>query len=280
MRESALTFGPANLVGILTQPPPDQVRAGAPAVVILNSGILHRAGASRMYVKIARALAEDGYTSLRFDFSGIGDSNVRRDSIPIEERFAQETREAMDYLQEVVRVDQFVVGGLCSGADGAFWAGLADERVVGVWQIDAFCYKTFGYYRRRYGPKLLAPGAWLNSIKVRLPSHSQLESDEELFVKPEYRRVFPPKSDVEDGLRALLERGVSLYFFFTGGLEEYNYARQHEDTFAGLDLGRRARILHLPDCTHTITGLEHQSTLISDLRSWMQSLPSTVQALA
>ncbi len=113
-----------------------------------------------------------------------------------------------------------------------------------------------------------------------MPSHSLIESDEELFVKPEYRRVFPPKSEVEDGLRTLLERGVSLYFFFTGGLDEYNYARQHEDTFPGLDLGRRAWILHLPDCAHTITGLEHQSALISDLRGWMQSLPSTVRALA
>ena len=90
MRERALTFGPANLVGILTQPDPDVAVPDAPAVVILNSGILHRAGASRMYVQVARTLAEEGMTSLRFDFSGIGDSEVRRgESIPIEDRFIQ-----------------------------------------------------------------------------------------------------------------------------------------------------------------------------------------------
>ena len=230
MRERALTLGPANLVGILTQPDPQVVRAGAPAMVILNSGILHRAGASRIYVQIARALAEDGFTSLRFDFSGVGDSEVRRDSIPIEQRFVLETREAMDYLESAVGADGFIVGGLCSGGDGAYWAGLADERVVGVWQIDAFCYRTPGYYRRRYLPKLIDPRAWLHSIKVRLPGGtSQPRQDEEVFVKPEYRRIFPPKEEVAGGLRTLLDRGVGLYFLFTGGLEEYLYARQHED---------------------------------------------------
>ena len=63
---------------------PGRAGPNAPTMVILSSGILHRPGASRLYVQIARALAEDGFTSLRFDFSGIGDSAVRRDAIPIQ----------------------------------------------------------------------------------------------------------------------------------------------------------------------------------------------------
>ena len=47
MRERAITFGPDGiLVGILTQPDPEVARPDAPVQVILNSGILHRAGAS------------------------------------------------------------------------------------------------------------------------------------------------------------------------------------------------------------------------------------------
>lgn len=268
MRERAISFGPANLVGVLTQPDPDVAVDGAPAAIILNSGILHRPGASRLYVQIARALAEDGITSFRFDFSGIGDSEVRRDAIPIEERFTQETREAMDYLEETVGADSFLLGGLCSGADGAFWTALEDERVVGVWQIDAFCYKTWGYYRRRYGPKLLSPRAWLHAILVRLFRRRGDEDREEVFVKPEYRRVFPPKEQVAEGLGRLLERGVSLYFFFTGGLAEYRYAEQHADAFKELGLGRRARIRYIGDCTHTVTDLEHQAAVVGDVRSW------------
>ncbi|MGY8779654.1 MAG: hypothetical protein ACKVIN_16240 [Longimicrobiales bacterium] len=257
----------------MTQPDPDVADPDAPGMVILNSGILHRPGASRLYVQIARKLAEDGVTTLRFDFSGIGDSEVRRDAIPIEERFTQETREAMDYLGTVTNGDRFLVGGLCSGADGAFWTALVDERVIGVWQIDAFCYKTFGYYKRRYGPKLLKLGAWVDSVRVRLPQTGadQPDKDEELFVKPEYRRVFPPRSDVGAGLRTLLDRGVGLYFFFTGGLEEYNYEMQHADTFPGLDLTRRAQIRHIGECSHMVTDLEHQKAVVSDVCGWART---------
>lgn len=273
MIERAITFGPANLVGILTQPDPYKVDSSAPGMIILNSGILHRPGASRLYVQVARTLAEDGVTSLRFDFSGIGDSEVRRDSVAIEERFSQETVEAIDYLQSVTGVEQAMVGGLCSGADGAFWTGLADDRVVGIWQIDAFCYPTIGYYRRRYGRKLVKPSAWLNAIQVRLPRWSTEETrDEEVFVKPEYRRVFPPRSAVSDGLGRLLDRGVSLYFFFTGGLEEYLYGTQHEEAFPELNLRERATVDHVPQCTHMVTDLEHQRLVVANIRTWARSL--------
>lgn len=236
--------------------------------MILNSGILHRVGASRLYVNIARALAEDGIRTLRFDFSGIGDSEVRKDALSIEERFVVETRESMDHLQTVLGVDRFIVGGLCSGADGAFWAGLADERIVGIWQIDAFCYKTPGYFLRRYGPRVLDPRAWAHSIRVRLPRREEEGPDQEIFVSPDYSRVFPPRATVQDGLGKLLGREVDLFFFFTGGLEEYNYASQHADAFSAIDLGRRAEVHHIHDCTHMVTDLEHQRRLLSRLRNW------------
>lgn len=268
MRERALVFGPAHLVGILTQPDPEVALDGAPAFVILNSGILHRVGASRLYVRLARTLAAEGFTTLRFDFSGVGDSDVRKDAIPVEERFVTETREAMDYVASVTGARTFVVGGLCSGADGAFFTSLDDDRVVGLWQIDAFCYRTPGYYRRRYLPKLVDPRAWAHSIKVRVAPEPVEERDEEQFVKPEYRRVFPPQEVVGEGLGALLDRGVELYFLFTDGLEEYNYADQHADAFPELDLKRRAEIRYIRDCTHMVTDLEHQTLFLSDMRAW------------
>ncbi|NNF38713.1 MAG: hypothetical protein HKO98_14395 [Gemmatimonadetes bacterium] len=269
MRERALVFGPANLVGILTQPDPERAQKGAPGFVILNSGILHRVGASRLYVRLARVLAEEGFTTLRFDFSGVGDSDVRRDAIPVEERFVTETREAMDYVAEVAGVDRFVVGGLCSGADGAFFSSLQDDRIVGLWQIDAFCYRTPRYYRRRYLPKLVDPKAWAHSIRVRVAPDEMEARDDEQFVKPEYRRIFPPKEIVGEGLETLLDRGVGLYFFFTGGQDEhYNYAEQHAESFPKLKLDRRARIRFIGACTHMVTELDHQRVFLDDMREW------------
>lgn len=80
IREQALLLGPRkSLVGIIAVSPsplPD-----APMVVILNSGIIHRVGAHRVYVPLSRALAAAGFPVLRFDLSGIGDSENRVDML-------------------------------------------------------------------------------------------------------------------------------------------------------------------------------------------------------
>ncbi|HEY5972738.1 MAG TPA: hypothetical protein VIT22_12400, partial [Pseudoxanthomonas sp.] len=42
-------------------------------VVLLNAGLIHRVGPFRLYVRLARELAESGFDVLRFDLPGIGD---------------------------------------------------------------------------------------------------------------------------------------------------------------------------------------------------------------
>jgi alpha/beta superfamily hydrolase len=75
--DRAIMFGvEKSLIGIVTQP------VSAPsgehlAIVILNTGIIYRTGHNRMYVTLARTLAKAGHTVLRFDMSGIGDSDNR-----------------------------------------------------------------------------------------------------------------------------------------------------------------------------------------------------------
>ena len=132
MSESVVCFGSAaRLVGILT---PARSPAGdeRPAIVLLNSGLIHRIAPNRLYVRLARRLAALGHDCLRFDFSGIGDSSVRRDALPVEESGVAETREAMDLLSEERPRRRFVLLGLCGGGYFAFRTALVDERVAGV----------------------------------------------------------------------------------------------------------------------------------------------------
>src|SRR5436190_8757987 len=100
MRERAVRLGKNAMVGVLTEPDPQVRSADAPAVVLLNAGLLHRVGACRLHVRVARALAPAGFTSLRFDFSGMGDSEPRRDGLSFEEAAVREVQEAMDYLEK------------------------------------------------------------------------------------------------------------------------------------------------------------------------------------
>jgi len=133
MKEEAVLFGKTkSLVGILTDPAINNGGGFSPAVILLNPGIVHRVAPGRIYVKIARALAATGFVVLRFDFSGIGDSGVRRDHLPFERSAVQEAQEAMDWLNAARGIQHFILMGGCSGARIALETACSDPRVVGA----------------------------------------------------------------------------------------------------------------------------------------------------
>ena len=57
--------------------PRGRARRDRPAVLFLNTGAISRAGMDGLWVGVARRLAAEGVTSLRFDISGFGDSPAR-----------------------------------------------------------------------------------------------------------------------------------------------------------------------------------------------------------
>src|SRR4051794_10640028 len=98
-KEQAVLLGRHSLVGILTRPPPARQK-DAPAIVILNTGIVHRVGHHRMYVSLARELATSGRTVVRFDFAGIGDSKPRNDGTSPLIASLSDIREVLDTLEK------------------------------------------------------------------------------------------------------------------------------------------------------------------------------------
>jgi alpha/beta superfamily hydrolase len=131
MNEEAVQFGEeGTLVGIVTSAP--QGNEDRPAVILLNPGIVHRVGPGRVYVKIARALAAKGFTVLRFDFSGIGDSTVRLDNCCFEKSSIDETCAAMSFLQARKKINRFILLGGCSGAVVSLETARVDRRAIGA----------------------------------------------------------------------------------------------------------------------------------------------------
>ena len=137
VNEQAIVFGQQkSLVGIVTSAATSTAPTGRPAIVILNTGIVHRVGYNRMYVPLSRTLAATGYTVLRFDYSGIGDSEPRADGFTPLASSLTDIREALDWLETVRQASQIILLGLCSGADHAVLYGPTDPRVVGLVLID------------------------------------------------------------------------------------------------------------------------------------------------
>lgn len=132
-REEAALFGRArSLAGVVTDPPATAHHHGNPAVILLNAGLVHRVGAGRLYVKIARELAANGFTTLRFDFSGIGDSMARHDTLPFAKSAILETQDAMEYLKRTRGIERFICMGGCSGALVSLQTAGVDPRVSGA----------------------------------------------------------------------------------------------------------------------------------------------------
>src|SRR5690606_1367498 len=107
-----------------------------PFVLILNAGIIHRAGPNRLHVTLARALSAAGFPVLRVDLSGLGDSPPREDgAAPLDAALA-DIRDILDTLQATRGVQRVVLMGLCSGADHSVIYAASDPRVVGVALLD------------------------------------------------------------------------------------------------------------------------------------------------
>lgn len=280
MRERTVQFGKtATMVGVLCEPADRAASQGRPVVIMLNSGILHRVGSCRFHVRVARGLAQAGFASLRFDFSGIGDSRPRRDSLPFEESSVVEIREAMDYLASRKGTEQFVLGGLCSGADAAYFCALVDPRVVGTFQLDAFAYRNLRYYWKHYAPRAVRFDVWQRFFGRLIgrssdgPGSSKAAPGDELegnVEMPEYVRVFPPKDEVEANLRKLAERKVRQYYFFSGSMSDcYNYENQFRDLYRSIDFGDTLRIEFVPESDHIVTHPLHQRFVVETIADWV-----------
>lgn len=171
MKEEAVLFGgEGNLAGVLTIPE----APNGTALILLSAGLIAKSGMGRMHVQMARRAAEAGVTSLRFDFSGVGDSPPRSDHLGVLDIAAQEPSDAMDLL-EARGCTRFVLAGLCSGAVAALLAAERDHRVGGVLAMNPppltndQSFDRKGLRQRYLGRSLFSIRAWKNLLsgKVR-----------------------------------------------------------------------------------------------------------------
>ena len=115
--EQPIVFGRAHpLFGILVHPPKSKRDRKRPVIVMTNAGCVHRIGPHRFYVPMARRWAELGFTVLRVDLSGIGDSPAApgcRENLTYPRDGLEDLEDAMAAVTALTGVDRFIVLGLC-----------------------------------------------------------------------------------------------------------------------------------------------------------------------
>lgn len=285
MRERVYSFGPDEaLVGVVTEPAPGAERVGAPGVILTNIGMNHRVGPFRLNVELARALAAEGYTVLRFDLSGRGDSEARKDSRSDTERAVADMREAMDLLQKKRRLERFALVGLCSGVDSVHGASVQDPRVVGVTWLDGYGYRTPGYRLRWYTLRFLEPAAWrlFMGKQLRRVGLAAAQAPREVQEQPAvFSREYPPPAQLARDVEALVERGTRLLFLYTGGARtEYLYRDQFFDMLGLHRLRPRVEVELWRDADHLFSSRALRERLLARLRTWMGGFPAQAASAA
>ncbi len=275
--EKAFKFGEKkNLVGILSEPDDVSAQKEKPLVIILNSGFVHRPGTFRMNKEFSLFIAEQGYSSFRFDLSGIGDSDkLPMDSMNYKERNLSDVGEAIAFLKETVSSTNFIVMGLCTGADLAHQAVAKYDDVCGSILLDGYGYPTFNFYLKRFGPILLSParifGVLKRVVSVVLPNNDSSEShnagvDAYYWVLPE-KQVYAAEMD------KMHQAGKKHFYGYSGGVTAYyNYENQLVDAFKSNQFISDVEVVHFKHSDHTYTLLSQRRKLFSELLRWLNAL--------
>jgi dienelactone hydrolase len=273
--EQAVLLGSRkSLVGVVTSPA--SARGDLPTVVILNAGIIHRPGPNRLNVLLARALASAGCVVLRFDLSGIGDSEPRADGLPPLEASLADIREVLDWLESTRRAQRIVLIGLCSGGDHAALYGGSDSRVVGAVLIDPSMPHTRGYYLRHYGRRLLRLRSWFSLATTALSSLRSADKTSETHVDDLGPNVNAPevRMFLERGYQAAVDQGVQILTVLTGGREHlHNYRDQLVDAFDSVSFGTSLRVEYFGDADHTFDAETERTRLINLIVEWTCQTP-------
>ncbi len=272
--DQAVAIGPrATLVGVVTRPIAADENE-RPAFVILNTGIIHRVGHHRMYVTLSRMLAKAGHTVLRFDLSGLGDSETRSDGLPPLEAALADIRDAVDWLTEGRADDRVILMGLCSGADHAMIYSQSDPRVVGLALIDPSVPRTVRYYvlfiLRNLLHAIRTPALW-RRLKRRLagtPDAPRLSSPQ---INNREVRAY-----LEAAYRASVERGVQFLAIFTSsawvglGVRPYghNYHNQLLEALPNVAFGSKLRLEYFHAADHVFGSESDRKRLFDTTLEW------------
>jgi len=303
--ERPVFFGSRHrLFGILHRPSPDVARSersnlaaprgDLPGIIMLNAGCVHRMGAHRLYVQLARRWARLGFSVLRLDLSGIGDSPAAdgcEENLTYPRDRLHDVEEAMAYLRVEASLNKFILIGLCSGADIAFQLGFKGSGIAGVVMMNprTFCVHDLtmvdAHQHARWYQRSLARGAsWKKLLRgdvnllfaarrvapkvmdaVKISVKHAMDALESLRGHAEDRSEARRENDVPVCLRRMAEQGVDTFLLVTEhdpGVDyvDANYGRGMK----GLSSVRGFRRTDIKGTDHTFTALWAQQR-VSDM---------------
>ena len=296
MKEITVQIGTQkSIIGIVSEP---ETLTNLPAVVLLNAGLIHRIGPNRIYVKLARKLAEQGVLALRIDLSGIGDSQSHPDHLPFERSTIDDTIKAMDQLEKMYGIQKFVLVGHCLGAYHSFRTASEDHRVQRIVMINPDGGETewveydrkrkvSQYYQKYYGKKkLFDPGTWKRLFNGEIAVRSVINNFfkdflwyrvSTLYFKIKQRfllaRTATNSKDyftIESIIHGLTKIEAQLLLVYSEGATSLERVQGMGGVLKKMRQTGQVRLEVVARSDHTFTLVESQERLFSVILSWLR----------
>jgi len=256
-------------MGMLTQPagPPSNARK-LPVFVFLSAGSLHRVGPFRLHVCLARELASMGFSSLRVDLSGNGDS-PGRPGLTHQQSVAADYEEIVSILDSRLGRLPLVLAGLCAGADNAIRLTPKEPRVVGMVLLDPICFLDDGFRARAVFMKYTNPAKYLAWLKYRFKTLANPLTAEEQPVDPLSLRDLPTREQLRAAFESVRGReGRVLSVFTQYALQYYNRAGQLGRILDLEGYQQFCTELFWPRVEHTYCLELHRRQLVDEIKTW------------
>ncbi|RZI77581.1 MAG: alpha/beta hydrolase [Variovorax sp.] len=273
MKETPVLFGPdRSLVGVVSTPAAEGKMAPV-ACLMLNMGANYRVGPHRINVKLARQLASQGISSIRFDLAGLGDSGAPSGSNHFKTQVVLDMQAAMNLVETMLGIRRFIVVGLCSGAGNGMAMAMVDPRIVGLFVFDAFAFpsrrsrlelsllralaiptnpavigKTMRWLQRKFSAKAAAAAAPADFMEAEPPA----------AVEENFNR----------SMKELVGRGVAMFFLYSGTQHVRDRDRDQLGRFANEAYVRQVDYRFIGEIDHSLTSIASQRTFMSVVCEW------------
>jgi pimeloyl-ACP methyl ester carboxylesterase len=293
--ESAVTFGDHGLFGVLSEG--TRLHCGT-GIILANAGSVHTAGPGRAYVELAREWAALGFSVLRMDIGGVGDSDTRPgavDNHPYPDHAVEDIAQAARWMIDRARVRRVIVAGLCSGAHASFHAGLQVHGLAGIMVINPIVFywtpacaldvsAWMNYYEsRRYSRAAREVGSWVKLVRGQVNvrhaasvAYRRMREVAGAMATTLWQRLGwrdTGGENVADDLARIGERGVDVLLVFSEGDPGLDFVRRRYARPLRL-LERRSANFALrviPGADHTFTRREARQRLAALLSSHLVS---------
>ena len=282
MQERCVLFGSTDsLVGVLTQPDDIARLPGRPALILCNAGLVHRVGPHRLHVHLARRLAEQGFSVVRFDLSGLGDSLARADNVPYPESTILEAQQVMDQITEMTGIEQFCLMGLSSGALLSLKTALRDDRVVGAGILNphGFVRSTEWHQHveelsasRIYAGNLFKLQSWVKAFTGQTNYRRLLSAIWYRLTNSDSRskKISGEAENIGPELEAFLQKSIDILLLFSGADRSIDNFTELLGNHWEKTLPHNVQKTIIEDANHTFANPVHQQQAIVAITDWMR----------